>query len=142
MCSQKSNKIIRTHNRQQTELQRTLWKTWEKLKGSWDKISRVGGSNWCLSILMLYKTIIIPQLMYASPIWFEQNKTIGVKIQQHFIRSVFRRSHTPNSSSCEVLLGLPPLDFYNDRIEIKLFIKDAMERRYRENNSPECQTDV
>ena len=98
----------------------------EKVKRSWDRISRVGGSKWCLSIptlLMLYKTIIIPQLMYASPIWFEQNKTIGVKIQQHFIRSVFRHSYTPNSSTCEVLLGLPPLDFYIDEIEIKFLLK-------------------
>ena len=57
--------------------------------------------------------------MYASPISFEQNKSIGVKFQQHFIRYVFRHSWTPNSSTCGVLLGLPPIDFYNDGIEIK-----------------------
>ena len=46
-----------------------------------------------------------------------------MRVQNHIIKSIFRQSFTPTISIRETLLGQPPLDIYNDAIEIKFVIK-------------------
>ena len=97
-----------------------------KAKRSWDNASRVLGCKWSLAIsalVLLYKTIIVPQLLYASAIWFEKNINTALRVQNHCIRTIFRHSFSPTISTCETLLGIPPIDLYNDAIEVKFVIK-------------------
>ena len=94
-------------------------------KGSWDA-SRVLGCKWSLAIsalVLLYKTIIVPQLLNASAIWFEKNRNTVLRVQNHCIRTIFRHSLTPTISTCETSLGITPIDLYKDAIEIKFVIK-------------------
>ena len=97
-----------------------------KAKRSWDNGSRILRCKWSLSIptlIFLYTTIIVPQLLFASVIWFERNGSSVIRVQNHINKSIFRHSFTRIISICETLLGLPPLDIYNDAIEIKFAIK-------------------
>ena len=97
-----------------------------KAKRSWDNASRILRCKWSLlisTLIFLYTTIIVLQLLYASVIWFERNRSSVMRFQNHIIKPIFRHSFTPTNSICETLLGLPPLDNYNDAIEIKFVIK-------------------
>ena len=51
--------------------------------------------QWGLSILLytpilLYKTVILPQVMYVAPIWRHKNISDLKKFQNNIIRSIFR----------------------------------------------------
>ena len=45
------------------------------------------------------------------------------RVQKTFIRTVFNRSYSPNIESCQVLLGVPPIDILSMSINIKFLIK-------------------
>ena len=97
-----------------------------KAKRSWDIVSSVLGCEWSLTLsalVPLYKTIIIPQLLYASAKWFEKNRNYVLRIQNRCTRTIFRHSFSPTISTCETLLGTPPIDLYKDAIEGKIVIK-------------------
>ena len=97
-----------------------------KAKRSCDNASRVLGCKWSLAIsalVLLYKTIIVPQLLYASAIWFGKNRNTVLRVQNYCIRTIFRHSFSPTTSTCETLLGIPPIDLYNEAIEVKFVIK-------------------
>ena len=57
------------------------------------------------------------------PIWFERNRCSMQKVQNTFIRTVFNRSHSPSIESCQVLLGVQPIDILSMSINIKFLIK-------------------
>ena len=62
-----------------------------KTKRSWDNASRLLGCKWSLAIsalVLLYKTIFVPQLLYASAIWFEKNRNNVLRVQNHCIRTI------------------------------------------------------
>ena len=97
-----------------------------KAKRCWDNVSSVLGCEWSLALsalVPLYKTIIVPQLLFASAIWFEKNRSTVLRIQNQCIRTTFRHSFSPTISTCETLLGIPPIHLYNDVIEGKFVIK-------------------
>ena len=110
------------------------------MKGSWKLGSSNGASQfrpyWCFPKRLSFFSWWTHHLFGLN-----RKKTIDVKTQQHLLDLL--HSYTPNSSTCEVLLGFPPQDFYNEwRNRDKITNKDAMEKRFRENHSPECQTEL
>ena len=55
-----------------------------KAKRSWDNALRVLGCKWSMAIsalVILYKTLIVQQLLYASAIWFEKNRNTVLRVQ-------------------------------------------------------------
>ena len=100
--------------------------TAEKENREWNTKSSLCNNKWSLTIatlMLLYKTTIVPLLLYASPILFERNRCSMQRVQNSFIRAVFDRSCSPNIESCQVLLGVPPIDILSMSINIKFLIK-------------------
>ena len=63
-----------------------------KAKRSCDSASRVLGCEWRWAIsalVLLCKTIVVPQLLYSSAKWFEENRNHVLRIQKHCIRQLF-----------------------------------------------------
>ena len=107
-------------NRQHSEA------TAEKANRKWNTISSLCNNKWSLTIptmILLYKTTILPLLLYASPIWFERNRCSMQRAQNNFIKTVFNRSYSPNIESCRMLLGVPHIDILSMSINIKFLIK-------------------
>ena len=100
--------------------------TAEKANRKWNTISNICNNKWSLIIpklVLLYKTTILPLLLYTSPIWFERNHCSMQRVQNNFIRTVFNRSYSPNIESCQVLQGVPPIDILSMSININFLIK-------------------
>ena len=76
---------------------------------------------------LLYKTVILPRIMYAAPIWKHKNISDLNKFQNNIIRSVFRHCLSPPIAASEVLPGIPPLDLYGDSLDIKFLIKVTLQ---------------
>ena len=79
------------------------------------------------TLVLLYKTTILPSLFYAAPIWLEKNLKYVTAVQNNFIRTVFRHGFSPNIDSCQVLLGTPPLDLLSTAINVKFLLKLKLE---------------
>ena len=97
-----------------------------KAKRCWDRASRVLSCKWSsavLALVLLYKTIIVQQLLYASELWFEKNRNTVLRVQNHCIRTFFRNCFNPTVSTCDTLLGIPSTDLYNGGIEVKFVVK-------------------
>ena len=101
--------------------------TAEKANRKWNTISSLCNNKWSLTIptlILLYKTTILPLLLYDSQIWFEKKSQQHAKGTKYFHqRTVFNRSYSPNIESCQVLLGVPPIDILSVSINIKFLIK-------------------
>ena len=66
----------------------------EKANRKWNTISSLCNNKWSLTVpplILLYKTTILPLLLYASPIWFEKNRCSMQRVQNNFIITVFNR---------------------------------------------------
>ena len=46
-----------------------------------------------------------------------------LRVQNHCIRTIFRHSFSPTVSTCETLLGIPPIVLYNEAIKVKFVSK-------------------
>ena len=77
-------------------------RVYNKAKCRWDNASSVSGCKWSSAIpalVLLYKTIIVPQLLYASAIWFEKNRKTVLRVQNNCTRTIFRHSFSPTVST-------------------------------------------
>ena len=80
-----------------------------KAAKNWRIIRSKSANQWGLSIptlILLYKTVIQPQIMYAAPIWSRKNIPDLNKFQNNIIRSIFRHCLSPPIAASEVLLGI------------------------------------
>ena len=105
-------------------------KTIERAKRNWSIIKSLRNRKWCLAVptlVLLYKTTILPSLFYAAPVWLEKNLKYVTAEQNIFIRTVFRQGFLPNFDSWQVLLGTPPLDLLSTAINVKLLLKLKLE---------------
>ena len=101
-----------------------------KAARNWRIIRSKCADQWGLSIatlILLYKTVILPQIMYAAPIWRHKNISDLNKFQNNIIRSIFRHSLSPPIAASEVPLGIPRLDLYGDSLDIKFLIKVTLQ---------------
>ena len=69
-------------------------------------------------MILLYKTTILPLLLYASPIWSEK---IAAACKEY--KTLFKHSCSSNIESCQVLLSVPPIDILSSNINFKLLTK-------------------
>ena len=99
----------------------------ERAKRNWNIIKSLCKIKWSLAVptlVLLYKTTILPSLFYAAPIWLEKNLKYVTAAQNNFIRTVFRHGFLPNIDS---LLGTPPLDILSTAINVKFLLKLKLE---------------
>ena len=106
-------------------------KTIARAKQNWNIIKSLCNRKWSLAVptlLLLYKTTILPSLFYAAPFWLEKNLKYVTLVRNNFIRIVFRHGFSPNIDSCQVLLGTPPLDLLSHTaINVKFHLKLKLE---------------
>ena len=102
----------------------------ERAMRNWNIIKSLCNRKWSLAVLtlvLLYKTTILPSLFYAAPLWLEKNLKHVTAVQNNFIRTVFRHGFSPIIDSCQVLLGAPPLDLLSTAINVKFLLKLKLE---------------
>ena len=105
-------------------------KTIERAKRNWKIIKSLCNRKGSLAVptlVLLYKTTILPSLFYAAPIWLEKNLKYVTAVQNSFMRTIFRHGFSPNIVSCQVLLGTPPLDLLSTAINVKFLLKLKLE---------------
>ena len=87
-----------------------LDKALSKGQKSWNSVERKCSKRCGLllnSQKLLFKTVIQPQLIYASPIWAHSHlKKLQVQ-PNRILRSNFKNCMSPPRSACEVSLGVP-----------------------------------
>ena len=95
------------------------WNVWHKLS---DKTTRKRGLN-CSTLTILFKTAVLTKLLYAAPIWLNNNKCI---FDDFFARAMLKitgsQFYAPNAIS-QVLLNLPPLALLFEMIVVKFYLK-------------------
>ena len=101
-----------------------------KAARNWRIVRSKCADEWGLSfptLILLYKTVILLQVMYAAPIWKHKNISDLNKFQNNEIRSILRHCLSPPFAASEVLLGILPLDLYSDSLDIKFLIKVTLQ---------------
>ena len=51
------------------------------------------------------------------------------RVRNYFIRTLFKQTYSQNIESCEVLLGVPPIELVNSIINVKFFYKSQIIER-------------
>ena len=103
-----------------------LDKAISKGQKSWNSIQWKCSKRCCLTLntqTLLFKTVIEPQLIYASPIWATSHlKKLQVQ-PNRILRSNIKNCMSPPRSACEVSLGVLPLDILLQSISAKFLTK-------------------
>ena len=84
-----------------------------RCKNKWRELRFHCTSRWDLSrntLTTLYKTLILPTLLYCAPVWSNQNAAKLQTFQAFVNRCILQTRFNPNESAAEVLLGTPPID--------------------------------
>ena len=75
------------------------------------------------TLSILFKTVVLTKLLYASPIWLDRNlDTFKDFMARARLRITGAQFH-PSKALSEVILGIPPLDLINEQIIIKFVLK-------------------
>ena len=95
------------------------WLTWHRLT---KKTTRVKGLN-SSSLLILFKTLVLTKILYASPIWLKSNINIFKDLMAKAKLKIIGAEFYPTNDEMNVMLGLPPLALMCDINTIKFVLK-------------------
>ena len=98
---------------------RNCWHAWYKVS---ENTSRKRGLN-TSSLTILFKTIILTKLLYASPVWLDNNLDIFKQFMSKILLKITGAQFHPSKALSEVILGLPPLKLMQESITIKFLLK-------------------
>ena len=93
---------------------------------NWLQISWQGGRNWGLntsSLLILFKTIILTKLFYASPIWLSNNLDKFRMFWSSALLRITGAQYHPQKDLAELGLQLPSLDLQLHIMIVKFVLK-------------------
>ena len=82
--------------------------------------------KWGLSrntLVLLYKSLALPTLLYCAPVWANQNTKKLESFQSFINRDILETRYYPNSIATEVLLGIPAIDIVVQNISAKFLTK-------------------
>ena len=102
-----------------------------RCKNKWRELRIHCTSRWGLSrntLTTLYKTLILPTLLYCAPVWSNQNAAKLQTFQAFVNRSILQTRFNPNESAAEVILGTPPIDIVCQNISAKFLTKVLQQR--------------
>ena len=110
-------------------------------KNKWKELRLHCTKKWGLSrrtLVTLYRTLILPLVLYCAPVWTLANYTRLNNFQSFILRNIMETTLNPNSKAAEVLLGLPPIDILCENISAKFLTKalastDKLQRLILEN---------
>lgn len=98
---------------------KNCWHAWFRVT---ENTSRKRGLN-TSSLLILFKTVILTKLLYASPIWLDSNIDVFKQFMSKVLLRIIGSQYYPSKALSEVILGLPPLELMHDRVTIKFMLK-------------------
>ena len=98
---------------------KNCWHAWYKVS---ENTSRKRGLN-TSSLTILFKTIIITKLLYASPIWLDNNLDVFKQFMSKILLRISGAQFHPSKALAEVMLGIPPLKLMHEKIVIKFLLK-------------------
>ena len=98
---------------------RNCWHAWHKVS---DKTTRKRGLN-TSSLSILFKTIVLTKLLYASPIWLNDNLSVFKDFMSRVLLRITGAQFHPTKDLKEVLVGIPPLRLLHEQITIKFLLK-------------------
>ena len=106
------------------------------------------GSNWGLrqaTLIKLYKTLVLPRLLYAAPVWARKHVQALSRFQYTALKLIIGTSTKFDQLAAEILCGLPPMQLQIDIITIKFGIKlsqqqDILWELYRKCQLPEIKS--
>ena len=112
-------------------------------------LKRYCGSNWGLkhaTLIKLYKTLLLPQMLYAAPVWARKHLQTLNKLQHKDLKLILGTKTKFNQHAAENLCGIPPMLIETDVISIKFGIKlsmcnDSLHQRHLNSQLPEIRTD-
>ena len=102
-----------------------------RCKNKWRDLRIPCTSRWGLSrntLTTLYKTLILPTLLYCAPVWSNQNAAKLQTFQSFVNRTILQTRFNPNESAAEVILGTPPIDNVCQNISAKFLTKVLQQR--------------
>ena len=102
-----------------TDKLKSCWFTWYNLTLN---TTRTRGLN-IASLLLLFKSIILTKLLYASTVWLQPNLHIFRDFWARAILKISGAQYYPPKIVTEIALGLPPLKLMSDIINIKFILK-------------------
>ena len=82
--------------------------------------------KWGLSrntLVLLYKSLVSPTLLYCAPVWENQNNKKFESFQSFINRDILETRYYPNSMATGMLLGISPIDFVVQNISAKFLTK-------------------
>ena len=98
---------------------KSCWYAWYQVS---DKTTRKRGLN-TSSLSILFKTIVLTKLLYASPIWLDKNLDIFKDFMSKVLLRITGAQFHPTKELKEVLVGIPPLKLLQEQITIKFMLK-------------------
>ena len=95
------------------------WYAWQHLKKN---TTRVRGLN-SSSLSILFKTVVLTKILYASPIWLERNIKVFKDLFARAKLKIIGSEYFPPNDVMEVILALPPLDLLSEVTTLKFVLK-------------------
>ena len=98
------------------EILKSISYHWQRLA---EDTTRKNGLN-TSSLTLLFKTVILTKLLYASPVWLNDNIDIFKKFMS---KSLLSAQFYPSNDLSRLLIGLPSLYYHHIRVVIKFILK-------------------
>ena len=98
---------------------KSCWHAWYKVS---DKTSRKRGLN-TSSLSILFKTVVLSKLLYASPVWLSNNIDVFKDFMSKALLRITGAQFHPTKYLKEILVGIPPLKLLHEQIVIKFILK-------------------
>lgn len=98
---------------------RNCWHAWYKIA---DNTTRKRGLN-VSTLSVLFKTVVLTKLLYASPIWLDRNIDAFRDFMARARLRITGAQYHPSKALSEVILGIPPLELMHEQVIIKFVMK-------------------
>ena len=98
---------------------RNCWYAWHKVSVN---TTRKRGLN-TSSMIILFKTIVLTKLLYASPIWLDNNLDVFKQFMSKVLLKITGAQFHPSRALAEVMLRIPPLKLLHESVVIKFLLK-------------------
>ena len=101
------------------DILKRCWFQWHRISKD---TTRQSGLNHA-SLILMFKTLVIPKLMYASPTWLHKQLDLFKGLWARALLKIIGSQYHTERSLTEAILNIPPLDIQLEVISVKFFLK-------------------
>ena len=113
-------------NHASTQL-RNCWYTWYTLCKDTTTVRGLNQS----SLTALFKSVVVTKLMYAAPIWLQENMYFFTDFWSRAILKMSGSEYHPSRLVTEIALGIPPLQLQLNEISLKFVVKNLKDPTFK-----------